>query len=178
MGGIGSGDWFRWSSRATTESQLRVDIRWLKRHGYLMAGATGSMSWSRGGEQTWSVNFRVGHNQLVLSYRHKPDDGEWESVEEIVWFERTACNYGGYRIWFQCPHCHRRVAVLYGAGKYFLCRHCYGLTYTSQQQSRPDRLMRKARKIRARLGVGGNLTEPILFKPKNMHQETFDRLRK
>ena len=37
--------------------------------------------------------------------------------------------------------------------------------------------MRKARKIRARLGVGDDLTEPILFKPKNMHQKTFDRLR-
>jgi hypothetical protein len=37
--------------------------------------------------------------------------------------------------------------------------------------------MRKARKIRARLGVGDALSEPILFKPKNMHQKTFDRLR-
>jgi hypothetical protein len=44
--------------------------------------------------------------------------------------------------------------------------------------SREDRLMRKARKIRARLGVGDDLTEPILFKPKNMYQKTFDRLRK
>jgi hypothetical protein len=27
------------------------------------------------------------------------------------------------------------VAVLYGAGKYFACRHCYDLTYTSCQES-------------------------------------------
>jgi hypothetical protein len=36
--------------------------------------------------------------------------------------------------------------------------------------------MRKARKIRARLGASNDLIEPILFKPKNMHQKTFDRL--
>jgi hypothetical protein len=38
--------------------------------------------------------------------------------------------------------------------------------------------MRKARKIRARLGASNNLAEPIMFKPKNMHQKTFDRLRR
>ena len=37
--------------------------------------------------------------------------------------------------------------------------------------------MRKARKIRARLGAGDDFMESILFKPKNMHQKTFDRLR-
>jgi hypothetical protein len=37
--------------------------------------------------------------------------------------------------------------------------------------------MRKARKIRERLGASNNLMVPILFKPKNMHQKTFNRLR-
>jgi hypothetical protein len=32
-------------------------------------------------------------------------------------------------------------------------------------------------KIRERLGASNNLMESILFKPKNMHQKTFDRLR-
>ena len=38
--------------------------------------------------------------------------------------------------------------------------------------------MRKARKIRERLGASNNLMESILFKPKNMHQKTFDCLRR
>jgi len=38
--------------------------------------------------------------------------------------------------------------------------------------------MRKARKIRVQLGVSDNLIDPILFKPKNMHQKTIDRLRR
>ena len=36
--------------------------------------------------------------------------------------------------------------------------------------------MRKARKIRARLGADGNLMEPVWRKLKGMHQKTFDRL--
>ena len=33
MGGRGSGSWYRWDSKTTTESQHRIDIRWLKKHG-------------------------------------------------------------------------------------------------------------------------------------------------
>lgn len=65
-----------------------------------------------------------------------------------------------------------------GAGKFFLCRPCCDLAYASQQESELDRLMRKAWKIRDRLGASADLTKPILFKPKNMHQKTFDRLRR
>ena len=62
-------------------------------------------------------------------------------------------------------------------GNYFWCRHCHGLAYSSQRESRPDRLMRKARKIRERLKASDNLTMPIWRRPKGMHQKTFDRLR-
>jgi hypothetical protein len=128
----------------------------------------GSLAWSSRNKQTGFINYRMETDRL--------NGGEWEDVEQTISFDRTSCNYGGSRTWFLCSRCWRRVAVLYGAGKYFLCRHCYDLTYGSQQESRADRLMRKARKIRERLGLGDSLTELILFKPKNMHQKTFDRL--
>ena len=130
------------------------------------------------GEQTGSICYRMEADRMVLNYRHKPPGGEWEPVEQVISFDRTPCNYGGRRTWFRCPRCGKRVAVLYGAGKYFFCRHCYDLTYASQQEGRVDRLMRKAWKIRERLGASMDLTESILFKPKGMHQRTFDRLRK
>ena len=161
----------------TTESQHRVDIRWLKKQGYLRPGNVGLISWSHNGEQTGSIRFRVEPDQLVLSYRHRPSGSEWEGVEEIVRFDRTVCNYGGHRMWFLCPHCWRRVTVLYGAGKYFLCRHCYDLTYTSQQESRPYRLLEKARKIRQRLGGSSDMTDFFPWKPKGMHWKTYRRLR-
>ena len=178
MGGYGSGSWWRYGSKATTESQHRIDIRWLKKHGYLHPDSFGSLSWSRRGEQTGSIRYRMEEDRMILNYRHRPREGEWEDVEQAITFNRTSCNYGGHRTWFLCPRCWKRVAVLYGAGKYFFCRHCYNLTYGCQQEGRSDRLMRKARKIRERLGASDNLSESILFKPKNMHQKTFDRLRR
>ena len=179
MGGFGSGSWYRWNSKKTTESQNRIDIRLLKKWGHFNndSMSIGRWSWSRNGEQTGSVGYRVDSDHMVLNYRHRIRGGEWEAIEQHIPLDRTPCNYGGFRWWFLCPHCSRRVAVLYGAGKYFLCRHCHGLTYSSQQESLPDRLLRKDRKIRKRLGGGNNLLEPFPFKPKNMHWKTYYRLR-
>jgi hypothetical protein len=47
-----------------------------------------------------------------------------------------------------------------------------------------ERMARKARKIRKRLDIDSpifdpdNLTDGVYFKPKNMHQKTFDQLRR
>jgi len=175
MGGYGSG---RRGSKNTTESQHRIDIRWLRKQGFLQPGATRSLSWSRGDKETGFIHYHMETNRMILDYRYRFDGGEWEPVEQIIAFDRTPCKYGGHRTWFLCPRCWKRVAVIYGAGKYFLCRHCYDLAYSSQQEGKSDRLMRKARKIRRRLVGSDNLSEPILFKPKNMHQKTFDWLRR
>jgi len=179
MGGRGSGSWCRWDSKTTTESQHRIDIRLQKRWGYLKGGSMsiGTWSWSQNGKQTGSIGYRVDSERLVLNYRHRVRGSEWEAVEQHISFDKTSCNYGGFRLWFLCPRCDRRVAVLYGAGKYFLCRHCHGLTYSSQQESLPDRLMRKSRKIRKQLGGGNSLIDPFPLKPKNMHWATYYRLR-
>ena len=153
MGGSGTGNWYRWDSKTTTESQKRIDIRWLRKQGHLRFGTMGSLSWSCGDDQTGSIGYCMESGRMKLNYRHKLNDGEWEPVEINIQFSETQCNYGGTRKWFICPNmnCNKRVAVLYGVGKYFLCRHCYGLVYSSQQESKSDRLMRKARKIRKRL---------------------------
>jgi len=178
MGGRGSGSLYRWGgSKTTTESQKRIDIRWLKKKGYLRAGTMGSLSWSCRGEQTGSIMYSMVEEGMFLNYRYRKNGGNWETVEQRIFFDRTPCNYGGTRTWFLCPHCRKRVVVLYGAGKLFLCRHCYDLTYGSQQEGVVDRMMRKQWKIRERLGASNALVDPILFKPKGMHQKTFDRLR-
>ena len=135
------------------------------------------MSWSRGNEETGSVGYRIEADRMVLNYRHRPHGGEWEQVEQTISFDRTPCNYGGQRTWFLCPRCWKRVAVLYGTGKYFFCRCCYDLTYSSQQESKLDRLMRKARKIRERMGGSASLSDSFPDKPKNMHWKTYWRLR-
>lgn len=178
MGGSGSGQWYRWDSKSTTESQHRVDIRYLKKQGLLKPGIGGSLSWSCSGEQTGSIRYRMESGHLVLEYRHRSPGGDWEPVEQTISFDRTPCFFGGHRKWFLCPRCLKRVAILYGGGKDFFCRHCYDLTYSSQQEGTIDRIGRKARKIRARLGASTDLFAPVSCrKPKGMHQKTFLRLR-
>ena len=90
----------------------------------------------------------------------------------ITW---TDCNYGGRRPWFVCQErMRRRVGKLYLYGKYFLCRYCHGLAYESQRADVLTSLIRKAQKIRRRLGGSSNLTLPFPKKPKWMHWKTYD----
>ncbi|MDP9475892.1 MAG: hypothetical protein M3R38_09425 [Actinomycetota bacterium] len=112
-------------------------------------------------------------------YRHRIGAGaEWEDVRELVPLEWTSCNFGRERPWFLCPGvgCGRRVAVLYGPGRYFLCRHCYDLRYESQREDGALRALRRAQKIREGLGGSANMTEPFPERPKSMHWRTYDRL--
>jgi hypothetical protein len=93
----------------------------------------------------------------------------------VAW---TACNFGGARPWFIYPGagCGRRVAVLYGPGRYFLCRHCYGLTYLSQRDNATYRALHRAQDIRRKLGGSANMMEPFPDRPKGMHWRTYERL--
>jgi hypothetical protein len=66
-----------------------------------------------------------------------------ENIDFKISLQTTHPYYGGARWWFTCPlstngrPCYRRVGKLYlpPGGKYYGCRHCYDLTYTSCQES-------------------------------------------
>ena len=177
MGGTGSGGWYRWNAKETTESQHRIDIHWLKKNDYLRDGISGTCSWSRGGREVGRIGFKIEKHQMVLTYRSRHSDQEWESIEQRIAFDYTRCHYGGRRTWFLCSGCGQRVAILYGGGKYFLCRHCCNLTYGSQQENRMDRSFRKAANIRERLGGNGRPFDLFPWKPKYMHWKTYWQLK-
>ena len=185
MGGVGSGNWYRFDKKPTTDECHSVDVRYLHREGLLTPGHWFSLRWSRGEHETGSIGGSVeGHLRLrpervILRYRCRSGQGsEWEDVWEPVSLDWTACNFGGERPWFICPGagCGRRVAVLYGPGKYFLCRHCYDLVYESQRENVMNRALRRAQAIRERLGGSANMTKPFPEKPKGMHWSTYERL--
>jgi hypothetical protein len=186
MGGVGSGNWYRFDKKTTTGECHGVDVRYLNRHGLLKPGGGFSLRWSRGERETGSIGGSVeGHLRLrpervILSYRYRSGQrSEWEDVQEPVSLDWSACNFGGERPWFVCPGagCGRRVTVLYGPGRYFLCRHCYELVYESQRVSSMDRALRKAQAVRERLGASANMMAPFPEKPKGMHWRTYWRLR-
>lgn len=146
MGGFGSG---RQSGRTeTVNSSRRIDIRLLKKRGWLKSGYVYSLHWNVGGTPSGDIKYRAEPDALVLMFRYRESCGEWQSVEQRIDLASTPCNYGGYRRWLVCPHCWRRCAVLCGAGKLFLCRKCYQLPYQSQREDTYDRLLAKHRKLK------------------------------
>ncbi|SHL18965.1 hypothetical protein SAMN02745216_04780 [Desulfatibacillum alkenivorans DSM 16219] len=179
MGGYGSGLWKRSKPKMTTESKHRIDIRFLRQKGKLSGGSYGVLTWSRQGVQTGSIAYFTAADHILLSYRRQGQGKEPELVEQVVLFDHTPCNYGGRRTWFLCPQCGSRVAILYGAGRLFLCRHCYRLTYSCQQEGELDRALSKALNLREKLGVNASLSVRITAsdRPRYMHRKTFDRLR-
>jgi hypothetical protein len=141
------------------------------------------LRWSRAGRETGSIGGTVEGNdrpeRALLYYRHRRGPGdEWEDVQEPVSLDWSACHFGGERPWFICPGagCGRKVAILYGPGRYFLCRHCYDLAYESQRENEMHRALRRAQAMRERLGGSANMTKPFPEKLKGMHWKTYERL--
>ena len=143
------------------------------REGRLQAGQDFSCSWTYGGKPFGSISVRAEADAVVLVFSsRRSEESEWKPVEQRVPITWTACHLGGERPWFVCAvyadgcYCGRRVALLYAAGELFACRRCYGLAYTSQQESPRLRNIRRSRKIRVTLGGSTNLCEPFPEKPK------------
>ena len=47
MGGVGSGNWYRFDKKTTTDECHSVDVRYLHREGLLKSGHWFSLRWSR-----------------------------------------------------------------------------------------------------------------------------------
>jgi len=148
MGGYGSG--FRGISKTTVEACLSIDATRWQREGILRplcSGYDGRWFWldpdtskelasiryeSNCGETGGSIHLY--YTSTCQQYKsrglQRPPDHKQDALGKLRW-------------WFICPlvvnerPCGRRVRKLYlpGGGRYFGCRHCYNLTYTSCQES-------------------------------------------
>ncbi len=167
MGGFGSGR-PSGSGRDTVEACRSIDVNRLHREGCLRAGWRGGWQWTRDGEQVASINLRAERRPAAshLSRAHR----RWRLGR--TWPRPSASSASpaasaASRPYFICPGvvngiaCGRRVAKLYGPGRYFLCRHCYRLAYASQSEGAMDRALRRANKIRQRLGGDPGMAAPF-----------------
>jgi hypothetical protein len=181
MGGIGSGR-RAGSGRETVDSCRSLDVNRLHRAGCLRPGWHGGWQWTVDGKRVAWIGLHAEECRLHLSYRVRLWGGDWESIEETVRLVWAGCPFGGERPYFACPglvngiSCGRRVAKLYGPGRYFLCRHCYGLAYGSQSESRWDRTLRRANKLRRKLGGEPGMQAPLPPRPKGMWSRTYSLL--
>jgi hypothetical protein len=176
MGGLGSGrNGRRRRGKDTTSDMHPLDIRRLQHDGLLTPGRVFGWHWTRNGKEVASIRIRAEADHVILDYRSLNDGGEWQPMNYPVTLEWTPCKLGGRRVWFLCPGCGRRVAILFG-GAIYACRHCHNLAYQCQREPDDDRAIRRAETLRRRLGWVAGIANPAGGKPKGMHWRTFARL--
>lgn len=171
MGGIGSGCLGRCGTRPTTEGCLNLDVRWLARRGALAPGH--HVVALTQGRKAWRIGVWGGSDGLVLDYSAEVR-GAWLPVRECVVIDRTPCHLGGARVWFRCPGCGGRVAVLFTRTGLFRCRQCHGLAYASTREPAWVRQRRKADRLRIKLGGEAGFGQ-VPPRPVGMRWRTYDR---
>jgi hypothetical protein len=75
VGGIGSGSWYRFDKKTTTDECQSIDVRYLHRNGLLKPGHYFSLRWSRARRETGSIDGEAHRDQVILLYRHRRDLG-------------------------------------------------------------------------------------------------------
>jgi hypothetical protein len=166
----------------TVEMCRSIDVNRLHKAGVLAPGWSGGWNWTRDGEQVASIGIRGGRDKIVLVYRWKQTGTDWQDVVEPIRIFWRSCRFGGERPFFECPGvvngiaCNRAAVKLHSAGRYYLCRRCYRLTYASRNEDSCDRALRRANKIRMRLGGEPGYEAMIPRRPKGMWRKTYDRL--
>ncbi len=174
MGGSGSGNWYRFSSKNVAEDCCSIDVRQLSRWGYLKPWLRYPLKWNNGS----NIVIETRPGVIELFYGISRNVQPREDVHIKVSLSWSSCNFGGERPWFICPGkgCGRRIAKLYLVGKYFLCRHCHDLVYSSQRQAKAFRLLDKSLKLCRRLGAKNCNDLFTTAKPKGMHWRTYEKL--
>ena len=105
MGGLGSGAWYRWSSKPTVEDGLKFDLARLIRQRNVIPGTwvSGSLVWSLvgSGERIASIGYEAdlcNPDNAWMRLHYRNDD---EPHDYRVNLTTTRPNYGGRRWWFR-----------------------------------------------------------------------------
>lgn len=177
MGGLGSGR-FRWKRDRTLNDVLSIDIAFLKKQGLLSQQCKAEIAWIIDDETRYSVTYLFSGNEAILSYTVSRNGEEPTPRRDRILFDKTKCNFGGSRLWFLCPTCGKNARKIYLVGDRFECRGCSGLPYRSQSESERDRLVRRADKLRSKIGAAPGWGNEIYDedKPAHMRWDTFDRI--
>jgi hypothetical protein len=88
---------------------------------------------------------------------------------------RQTCNFGGFRYFFTCPGCSRRMRFLYfdDMHKFFRCRRCLNLCYRTQRLRRTELYLWRRDAIENQLAsAGGSLHR----RPKGISTAAFRKL--
>ena len=178
MGGLGSGIWLRHGVREYLDDHISIDIRYLKRKGWLDEEYHTNITWSCDGVTTDRIFVFTEPNVVTFKFTVQNNSGAFFDKEISVSLTCTNGTYGGQRPWFMCPSCDRRVALLYKAEQSLKCRKCCNLPYECQSETGFGRLQRRKHIKFRELKIKYGMEFPLHSKPKGMHRETYQRIRK
>lgn len=87
--------------------------------------------------------------------------------------------FGGERIYYECPWCHRRADILYWASGRIACRQCQRLHYWVESINPVQRRVQRLLRIRERMGQppGRGVVCDFPNKPKWMRRHTYEQIR-
>jgi hypothetical protein len=150
---FGSG---RYGGGPTVESTFRVDIDALRRHGLIRLGRGGCVIRFSGPYHDLDVEIETHidgpwNDWVRLKYEMRDyRTGEPLKIDDKIFLATSRPPFGGLRWWFVCPRSNRRVRKLYLplGGRHFWSRRAYELAYASQRETKYDRALRRARKLR------------------------------
>lgn len=161
MGSYASGR-YRTRNRGSVGSTCRLELKSIRRQGFLQPGSScsGVWSWSRDGEPSASVHLAVdltdpesGRVDLAFTY-------QGESRRQTVELVASPCRYGGRRFYFLCPNTGRRCEVLCSFQGHFASRQYHRLAYDSQSEDIWGRMLRARNKVEGRLEGRDNRPPP------------------
>ena len=132
---------YYYNRKATADESYDISIFRLKKWRMLKAGySSTTVTWTSNQTNEQSkIGLEVSMTDepfVRLSYVITDSQGNSTPCDNEISLITTPCNLGGVRYWFGCPHCGRRVGVLYLApgDVYFRCRHCNNLSYWSRNR--------------------------------------------
>lgn len=134
-------------SKIEADNCKKIPIWWLLRDAKSLQGSS-NVSWGENGSHgRITVEYDLAGPDKFARFIYTQTDTltrEKKDFDYKVLITETSCNFGNTRHWFICPltkdskQCSRRVGVLYKAGDWFACRHCYNLTYQSRKINKQE----------------------------------------
>lgn len=118
-----------------------LSVVYLNQQGVIQDNLRSTLTTERGGyiSSRVQIDVSIGFDPFMrISF-----DINGDTKRQIIPLVKTNCHFGGFRWWFKCPLCNKRVGKLFLYGAVYGCRHCYDLTYRSRMlssRSPPSRL--------------------------------------
>ena len=122
-------------------------------------------------EQSKSLDVREMRREGLIADR-QPSKVIGPTSVRITWLE---CHFGSERPLWLCPRCDRAAYIIYDRNG-VACRRCHGLAYASENMTHHARELKKAFRIRERLGqLEGGVVVSFPQRPKGRHWHTYLR---